>query len=99
MTDTNNANTKSKSKNNYVGWIIAIIIVLVITLPFHYIPSRGMIFPKNELSFSHTIITESYIDDLIERYNNASFFERQAINQEPLVRKLMEKEVIIEEQD
>lgn len=55
-----------------------------------------MVFPKDNLSFSNTYISQDDIDKLIERYNDASFFEKQAINQEPFVRKLMEKGIIVE---
>lgn len=91
-----NIKNEKNSKNPYLKWIIRIAVVLIIILPFHYIPSRMMMFPKNSLTFSYTIITEDDINSIIERYNNASFFERQAINNEPIVRKLREKGIIVE---
>jgi predicted transcriptional regulator YheO len=57
------------------------------------------VFPKNNLTFSYTIITEDYVEKLIDRYNNASFFEKQAINEEPIVRKLMEQGIIYEKNE
>jgi hypothetical protein len=53
-------------------------------------------FPKDHFSFSNTFIFQDDIDKLTDRYNNASFFEKQAINQEPLMRKLREKGIIFE---
>jgi hypothetical protein len=53
-----------------------------------------MIFPKDNLSFSNTFVTQDDINDLLRRYNNAIFFEQQTIRQEPLMRKLMEKGII-----
>lgn len=94
--ETSQNTVKVNNKNPYLKWIIIIAVVLIITLPFHYIPSRMMMFPKNSLTFSYTIITEDDISSIIDRYNNASFFERQAINNEPIVRKLMEKGIIVE---
>ncbi|MCZ2131100.1 MAG: hypothetical protein LC109_12660 [Bacteroidia bacterium] len=73
-----------------------IIIFLGVTLPFHYVPSRGKVFAKENLTFSNTIILESDISDLIKRYNDASIFEKAAINNEPLNRKLMQEHIIIE---
>ncbi|NLC93672.1 MAG: hypothetical protein GX677_09480 [Treponema sp.] len=95
----NNQETSNSKKKSYTGWILFVIIVIGITLPFHYLPERLMVFPKNELTFSNTIIWEEDVDKLIELYNNASFFEKQTIRQEPLVRKLMEKGIIISETD
>jgi len=80
-----------------VGWIIGVVgVILFATLSFHIIPERLMIFPKEHLSFSNTFITKSDVEKLIDRYNNASLMEKLAIQQEPLVRKLMEKGIIIE---
>lgn len=77
-------------------WILVILLLILgATLPFHYIPSRGMIFPKNSLTFSYTIITEDDINTIISRYNKASLIEMQAINNEPVVRKLMEQGIIV----
>ncbi len=53
-----------------------------------------MVFPKDHLTFSNTFITQEDIDNLVERYDNASFFERNAMNNEPFVRKLKEKGII-----
>ena len=85
-----------KSSNGLVWFFIVIVIVLGLTLPFHYIPSAFMVFPKNNLTFSYTFITQSDISDIINRYNSASIFQREAMNNEPIVRKLMEKGLIYE---
>lgn len=77
-------------------WIIIIAFALILTLPFHYVPSRMMVFPKNSLTFSYTFITEDDINSIIDRYNNTDIFERQAINNESIVRKLKEKGIIVE---
>jgi hypothetical protein len=54
-----------------------------------------MIFPKDNLSFSYTFITQDDINNLLSRYNGATnIFEQQTISQEPLMRKLMEKGII-----
>lgn len=96
-----NSNNSQDQKNNpYLKWIVIIAVALIITLPpFHYVPSRMMMFPKNSLTFSYTIITEDDICSIIERYNKASFLEKQAMNNEPIIRKLMEKEIIVEKKD
>jgi hypothetical protein len=86
--------TKTTNSNSYIRWILFVLVVLGLLLPFHYIPCQMMVFPKNSLTLSYTIITQSDIDQIVERYNDANFFEKQAINNEPIVRKLMEKGII-----
>ncbi len=86
-----------KNNANFGRWFVIIgLIIIGAILPFHYIPSRLMVFPKDNLTFSNTFITQKDIDKLVDRYNQASFFQKQAINQEPFVRKLMEKGIIVE---
>ena len=91
-----NSMNGKKSSDPCRKWIIIIAIALILTLPFHYVPSKMMMFPKNCLTFSYTFITQDDINSIVARYNNASFTERQAINNEPIVRKLMEKGIIAE---
>ena len=81
------------------AWILGIIsvVIFIATLSFHFLPERLIVFPKSSLTFSNTFIFEKDINDLIKRYNNASFLERRSIDQEPLVRKLKEKGIIHEE--
>ena len=83
-----------KKKNSYTGWIIFLFIILFLTLPFHYVPSRMMVFPKSNLSFSYTFITEEDITSICKRYNNASLIERTYINNEPIIRKLKEQGIL-----
>ncbi|MDA3909928.1 MAG: hypothetical protein PF448_01050 [Bacteroidales bacterium] len=90
-------NQQIKMIRNSLVWIAVILGLFVVTLPFHYVPSAFMVFPKNELTFSHTIITENYIDDLIKRMNEASYQQQQAICNDPLVLKLMEKGLVVKE--
>jgi hypothetical protein len=81
-----------------IGWAFACIVavILLATLPFHYLPDHVMVFSKEHFTFSNTFVFQSDVDQLIYRYNNASFMERQVMNKEPLVRKLMEKGIIKE---
>lgn len=87
-------------KSSYTGWIVAIIIILILTLPFHYVFYQHdfTMFPKNQITFSNTVLTDEDIEGLIKRYNNASLYEKQAMNTEPLMRKLREKGIIIEKE-
>jgi hypothetical protein len=80
----------------FLSFVIIFIIAIGISLSFHFVPSRNKMFPKDNLSLSYTIIDEEDISRMVERYNNASIFQKQAINQEPLTRKLMEFEIIHE---
>ena len=118
----NNENSKNEemnitTKKNHVRWItgcgILVFILLLATLPFHYIirnvpvidSKTGLqysqsttfkVYAKDNFTFSNTFIFQEDIDKLIDRYNNASYLERQAINQESFMRKLMEKGIIVE---
>lgn len=88
---------KNLSTINLLLKLIVVLLVLVfLTLPFHYIPSQLKVFPKDHLAFSHTIITQNTINKLIARYNSASVIEQNAIQNEPLMRKLIEKGIIKE---
>jgi hypothetical protein len=91
--------TKNKKKNSYVGWIVFILIILGLTLPFHWSLDYGTVFPKEHLTFNKTFFTSEDVDNIIKRFNNASFIEKQAINQELFVRKLMEKGIIWEDKE
>lgn len=92
------ATSKSNSgANTYIKLIFLALLLAGVTLPFHYIPDRLIVFPKEQMTFSHTFITQKDIDYIIERYNNAdNIFEQQAIANEPLVRKLTEKGLIVD---
>ena len=88
-----------KEKKADTKYLIAIIIIgIIATLPFHYVSYKGQftIFPKNQFTFSNTIVTDEDIENLVKRYNDASVIEKQAINSEPLMRKLREEGIIIE---
>jgi len=94
---TEEIQTSTKSKKGYTGWIIFIVIVLGLTLPFHYVPSAMKMFPKDHFTFSHTFITKDDIDDIVKRYNNASnIFEQNAMDNDPFIRILREHGLIIE---
>ena len=84
----------SKSKNS-IFWFSAIVIILVVSiLAFHFVPTRLMIFPKDNFTFSNTYISEDDIEEAIERYNNASIFEQVALRNDPLIKKLLEKKLV-----
>jgi len=92
---TEEIQTNSKSKKGYLGWIILILIVLGLTLPFHYVPSAMKMFPKDHFTFKHTIITQEDIDDIVKRYNSATnIFEQNAMNNDPFIRTLREQGII-----
>jgi len=84
-----------KKKNKAIKWIILLVIILGLILPFHYVPSHLKVFPKDNFTFSYTIITQSDIDKLLERYNDCeTIFQKQSISNELLFRKLSEKGLI-----
>lgn len=100
-TDTDNAVEENvvivKKSSNGLMWIVVIIFILMcITLPFHYVPEELMVFPKDNLTFKYTIITSDDIEKLINRYNNSSFLQRQAMINEPIFHALMENQFLFE---
>ena len=52
------------------------------------------IFPKSYFTFSNSIITQSDVNQLIDKYNNATHFERVSMQNEPFFKTLMEKGLI-----
>jgi hypothetical protein len=77
------------------GFGMLIVIVIVATMPFHYIPSRSLVFPKDHLTFTNTFITESDIEDIINRFNRASFFEKLSMMNDPFMKNLKEHDIIV----
>lgn len=88
--------TKPNNDNSlYVKLGFLGLLVVGLTLPFHYIPSQLMMFPKEQLTFSNTFITKQDVVQLIERYNSAeNIFEQLSISRDPLFRKLAENGLI-----
>jgi hypothetical protein len=93
------SNNQSLTIKLFLGFITFVIIVLLATLPFHYVSYSGnfRVFPKDNLTFSNTIILQEDIDNITKRYYDASTgFEQLAIRQEPLFRKLVDHGIIAE---
>lgn len=87
---------KPKVKMNpYLKWGIILVVFLLLTLPFHYVPSQMRMFPKDNFTFSNTLIFQSDVDELISKYNKVSLFEKMTVLNEPLFKKLKEKGIII----
>jgi len=76
--------------------ILSLIGLLIFTLSFHiFLGNNGFtIFPKSYFTFSNSIITQSDVNQLIDKYNNATLFERVSMQNEPFFKKLVEKELI-----
>ena len=96
-TNTTMPNTKNdyiEKKPGYLKYGIILVVVLLLTLPFHYLPSHLMVFPKDNFTFSNTFIFQSDIDQLIEKYNSNNLIEKMSMMNEPLFKKLKEKGLI-----
>jgi len=72
----------------------SIILILIATLPFHYVPSRSKVFAKDHLTFEYTFITEEDIDHLIRKYNDASFIEKLSLENVPLYKSLIDNGIL-----
>lgn len=96
LNTTNNVNRMNKEQHNapyqgYLRFAVVLIVVLLLTIPFHYVPSQLKAFPKESFTFSNTFIFQSDIDRLIKRWNDASIFDKDEIEDEPLFKKLMQE--------
>jgi len=85
----------TKKYIGFSGFGMLIVIVILATLPFHYIPSRSMVFPKDHLTFTNTFISESDIEDIVNRFNRASFFEKISMMNDPFMKNLKEHDIIV----
>ena len=83
--------------HRYIKWGVIIMVVLLLTLPFHYVPTELKMFPKDHLSLDNTFIFQSDIDHLIERYNKGDVLEKLSMMNEPLYKKLVEEDIIYRE--
>lgn len=92
-----NNELKAKNKNNYIRLLLIIALVLLVTLPFHYVYYSGSlkVFSKDNFTFQHTFVTDHDIDMLIERHNNSNFFDKANIRSESLHKKLTEEGIIV----
>jgi len=86
---------KIKKRSNSII-ILSLIGLLVFTLSFHiFLGNDGFtIFPKSYFTFSNSIITQSDVNQLIDKYNNATLFERASMQNDPFFKKILEKELI-----
>jgi len=79
---------------------LRIIVLLLLALSFHFCLGYGkygfMVFPKEHLSLSYTVILPSTIEKFVEKHNSAEPLDRLAIRKEYLYQKLMEKGIITE---
>ena len=86
-------NKQKAIRKSYI-WLIAIAVIIGFLLSFHILPHHGMVFPKENLTFSNTFVLQKNVEELIRRFNNASILEQSRMKQEPLVRKLRERRII-----
>jgi len=90
--------TKKTGRNFFLGFISLIIVVLLATLPFHYIFYQDdfYIVPKENLTFHNTFFTYYDVESLLKRYNESSFMEKAAISNESIFKRLEEKGIIVD---
>ena len=93
---TEQTQTNHTYSRRYFGWIVFLLIVLGLTLPFHYVPTAMKMFPKDHFTFKHTIITEDDINQIIKSYNSSNIFEQNAMNNDPFIRTLKEEGIIVD---
>ncbi|PWH85239.1 hypothetical protein [Brumimicrobium oceani] len=88
---------QGKLKGSLLKTIGVLLIVIVgVTLPFHYVIEEGSAFPKANLTFKNTFITSSDVKAIIKRYNQASFMEKMQIRKDPFIETLFEKGILTE---
>lgn len=76
---------------------IIFVIIIGLTIPFHYMPSEGKVFTKANFTFKNTFITNDDVKEIIERYNDASFMEKIQMRSDPFIETLMKEGIIKEE--
>ena len=86
-----------KPKRN-IKVILGIIVIILIglTLPFHYLPQHGKILIKANLTFKNTIVTNSDIKNIVDRYNNGNFMQQAQMRQDPFIQTLLESGVLFD---
>lgn len=67
------------------------IIICLLTLPFHWVPSEVIIVPKKSLSFSRTFISEDDVREIVEKYYLGSPREKFEIEGDPLTDALKDR--------
>jgi hypothetical protein len=85
---------KNLSKKLCVIAAIAVVIMLAATLPFHYFPEQGRILTKDHLTFANTIVTYKDMNKILQRFNEASAYEKEMILSDPWVIKLTRENFI-----
>jgi hypothetical protein len=94
-----------KSKSNILSikvpgiyLLLFIGLLLLLTLPFHYIIPNGSnpwhMFPKENLSFNHTFTTAQELSDISEKYHDASPVDQLEMSNDPFIRKLVEEDAL-----
>lgn len=88
---------KAKPKRTFKVTLGIIVVILIgLTLPFHYLPQHGRVLVKANLTFKNTIVTNSDIERIVNQYNNASFMQQVQMRQDPFIQTLMESGVLFE---
>lgn len=88
-----------EKRNPIVITAIIVVVILGLTLPFHYVKLSSTlfdfkIFPKEHFTFDHTFIDKQDIGNVIERYNKANVIEQITMRNDPFVNKLFEQGLI-----
>lgn len=91
---TSDGPKRSAKPSNAGRWNASIILlgaIYVLLLSFHIVIDVPTVIPKDTLSLSDTFVT---VEELIERFNDASGFEKGRLNQMNLYRSLEKKGAI-----
>ncbi len=102
---TSDASTSAKKNpvTANIGFLtvgmVGLLLIVIFVLSFHFAPFIPKVFPKEHLTFKYSIITQSDIDTLINRFNQASVFERIQMRNNPLYLTLREQGLIVDAKD
>ncbi len=72
-----------------------VLMVLLLTLPFHYVTGHFQIIPKTQWGFAHTIVTERDIEDALYEYNMAGKTGKEELIQQSWVQKVIYERSIV----
>ena len=105
LSHSNKENKQRKKNKKLTEWAVSAAVIVFFLLFFHislvtaYENGLPKIYSKASPTFSNTFITPTTVQEIIERHNNASIFERPLIKNEPFVKLLFDKGILFLEGD
>ena len=65
-----------------------ILLIALVTFPFHWVPSEMIVVPKKTLTLKNTYVSEEQVISIVEKYYLGSYNEQFESYQDPLANRL-----------